>query len=138
MTREPGTSSRWRDLWIYLWASPTTGLGLVVLLAALATGGRMRRVGGVLECWGGATRLLLARGPIRASAMTLGHVILGAGPRTLDRCRAHELVHVRQAERWGPLFLPAYLAAGLWALLRGRHPYRDNPFEREARRVAGE
>lgn len=120
--------------WRYLWAAPTTAVGLLVALLALATGGRTRRVRGVLECWGGAPRLLLARRPFRASALTLGHVIVGASDRALERCRAHEHVHVRQAERWGPLFIPAYLAAGLWASLRGRHHYRDNPFEVEARK----
>jgi hypothetical protein len=50
----------------------------------------------------------------------------------LDETRAHERVHVAQCERWGPLFVPAYLAAGAWAWARGRHPYFDNPFEREA------
>ena len=66
--------------------------------------------------------------------MTLGHVVLGRDQASLDRSRAHERVHVRQAERWGPLFLPAYLAASVWSLLRGRHYYQDNCFEREARR----
>lgn len=132
------SSRRWRGAWRYLWAGPTTAVGLAVLLATLATGGRARRAGGVLECWGGAPRALLTRWPFRASAIALGHVILGDGPGSLDRHRAHERVHVRQAERWGPLFLPAYLAASLWAALRGRHPYRDNPFEIEARRLAGE
>ena len=37
-----------------------------------------------------------------------------------------------QWERWGPLFLPAYFALGLWAWLRGRDAYRANRFEREA------
>jgi hypothetical protein len=46
--------------------------------------------------------------------------------------RAHEQVHVRQYERWGPLFVPAYLLSSLVELLRGRRPYRDNWFEREA------
>jgi hypothetical protein len=41
-------------------------------------------------------------------------------------------VHVRQYERWGPLFVPAYLLSSLVELLRGRRPYRDNWFEREA------
>ena len=40
---------------------------------------------------------------------------------------------MRQAERWGPFFLPAYLVAGAVQLLQGRDPYRDNPFEVEAR-----
>ncbi len=55
----------------------------------------------------------------------------------LDRTRAHERVHVRQYERWGPLFLPAYLAASLCAVARGRHAYFGNCFEREAIRRAG-
>jgi hypothetical protein len=28
--------------------------------------------------------------------------------------------------------IPAYLLASLYAYLRGRNPYLDNPFEREA------
>ena len=64
--------------------------------------------------------------------MTLGHVILGASEADLDAARRHEQVHVRQYERWGPLFIPAYLAASAWLWLRGRDPYRDNPFERQA------
>ena len=39
---------------------------------------------------------------------------------------------MRQCERWGPLFLPAYLLASLAVYLRGGRAYRDNPFEREA------
>jgi hypothetical protein len=66
--------------------------------------------------------------------MTLGHVVLGTDQAALEQTRAHELAHVRQAERWGPLFLPAYLAASAWAWLAGRHYYRDNWFERDARR----
>jgi hypothetical protein len=70
--------------------------------------------------------------PGGASAMTLGHVVLARDPCLADLTRAHERIHVRQAERWGPLFLPAYGVASLIALLRGRRPYRDNRFEREA------
>lgn len=64
--------------------------------------------------------------------MTLGHIILGRDRPTLDRARAHEHVHVRQCERWGPFFLPAYVMASLLCKLRGQRPYLDNPFEREA------
>ena len=39
----------------------------------------------------------------------------------------------RQAERWGPFFLPAYVLASLAVGLRGRRWYLDNPFEIEAR-----
>jgi hypothetical protein len=64
--------------------------------------------------------------------MALGHVIIARSVADLDFSYAHELVHVRQYERWGPLTVPAYLAASIWQRLRGRHPYWDNPFEREA------
>lgn len=70
--------------------------------------------------------------PIAASAMTLGHVVLGRTPAALDISREHELVHVRQYELWGPLFVPAYLACSLWLWLRGGNAYFDNPFEKEA------
>jgi hypothetical protein len=39
---------------------------------------------------------------------------------------------VRQCERWGPFFLPAYGVASLIALVRRKNPYLDNAFEREA------
>ena len=90
---------------------------------------------GILELHGrglGAVLRRLPAGPGGAAAATLGHVVAGRDQRCLDACRAHEAVHVRQCERWGPLFVPAYLSACLWALLSGRDPYRDNVFEREA------
>lgn len=64
--------------------------------------------------------------------MTLGHVILGVTAADLDQVRYHEWVHVRQYERWGPFFLPAYLGASAYLWIVGQHPYLDNPFEREA------
>ncbi|MHB8897189.1 MAG: hypothetical protein ACYC6Y_00430 [Thermoguttaceae bacterium] len=66
------------------------------------------------------------------SAITFGHTILGRDQAALDRCREHEQVHVRQYERWGPFFLPAYLLCSLLLWLGGRDCYRENPFEREA------
>jgi hypothetical protein len=64
--------------------------------------------------------------------MTLGEVVLGLSPAALDLTREHERVHVKQARHWGPFFLPAYLAASVIALARGRHFYRENAFEVEA------
>jgi hypothetical protein len=64
--------------------------------------------------------------------MTLGHTILGRDRESLEVSREHEHVHVRQYERWGPLFIPAYLGSSAWMWLRGRDAYRDNPFEVEA------
>ncbi len=70
-------------------------------------------------------------------AITLGHTILGQSDASLDNARDHEMVHVRQFERWGPLMGPAYLLASLGLWFAGRNPYRDNPFEREAYREGG-
>jgi len=119
---------------LYLWASPTTLLGLLLGGVALLSGGRVQRRGGTLEFHGGWLGKLLASTPARATAMTVGHVILGRHPEGLDRCRSHERVHVRQAEWLGPLFLPAYFGASLWAVLRGKRLYEDNWFEVDARR----
>lgn len=70
--------------------------------------------------------------PVPAMAMTFGHVVFGANVVALDITRRHEHVHVRQYERWGLLFVPAYLGASVILFLRGRDGYRDNPFEIEA------
>ena len=119
----------------YLWAFPTTSLGLLLVLPNLLTGGRSQWVDGVLELHGGMVNWMLTRLvplPGGASAMTLGHVVIGRDLGCLDQTRAHERVHVKQVERWGVFFLPAYLLCSVWLLLRRRDAYRDNPFEREA------
>jgi hypothetical protein len=69
-----------------------------------------------------------------ASAITFGHVVLARDSWSLDATRAHERVHVRQCEIWGPAFIPAYLIAGLWALVNGTGAYTGNYFERQAKR----
>ena len=120
----------------YLWALPNTVVGLVFLPAALWRGGGVRIVDGVLEIHGPIVAAMLRRLPIPggAAAMTFGHVVLGRNRRALDLTRSHERVHVRQYERWGPAFIPAYLLTSAWAWLRGRGAYHGNPFEREAYR----
>jgi len=124
----------------YLWAGPITAAALPFVGLALATGGRARRSDGVLETSGGALRPLLAHAvpgfPI--AAITLGHVVLASGERALEQTRAHERVHVRQYETWGPLFPLLYLAASAAALARGRSAHADNAFERQAFRETGE
>jgi hypothetical protein len=116
------------------WAGPWTLLGILVGLVGMATGGGVQRVGRVLEFHGGWLAWLLTRAPIAggATALTLGHSVLARSAPDLDRTRDHELVHVAQYERWGLLFVPAYLGWSAWLWLRGRDPYWDNPFEREA------
>ena len=64
--------------------------------------------------------------------MTLGHVVIGRDQQSLDVSRKHERAHVRQCERWGPLFIPAYLGCSLVLLLCRRDAYHENPFEIEA------
>ncbi|MBN1587946.1 MAG: hypothetical protein JW888_00360 [Pirellulales bacterium] len=118
----------------FLWPLPWTLLGLVAGLAGLLTGGRARRRGPVIEFYGGAVARLLARIPNRPMAMTLGHVIVGTSAAALDTVRRHELVHVRQYERWGPAFVPVYLFYSVRLWLAGKNAYRDNPFEIEAYR----
>lgn len=115
----------------YVWAAPNTVLGLAL---GWSLGGRFRRVDGVIEIDGPRIARALDRLRVPAAAMTLGHCVLGRDLRTLARTRRHERVHVRQYELWGPLFIPAYLSASFWLYLRGRDPYRENPFEREAYR----
>lgn len=126
---------RWYTPLLYLWTAPNSLLGLSLIPLALLQGGRARIVRGVVEAHGGAITWFLRQGfplGVSAAAMTLGHVVWGRDQACLDDTREHERVHVRQYERWGPLMIPAYLLASLYMKLRGRHPYLDNPFEREA------
>jgi hypothetical protein len=122
-----------------VWASPWSLLGLLLGAVGLISGGKAYLVHGAVEFCGGGVRWLLRRTPLvrGAAALTLGHVILAQTPFDLESCRSHEHIHIRQYERWGPAFLPAYLSCSLWLWLRGRNGYLDNPFEVQAYREAG-
>lgn len=89
---------------------------------------------GVVEFYGGGVTWFLQHFPKGQFplALTLGHTVLGQTAAALDIARDHELVHVRQFERWGPSMGPAYLGCSLVLWIVRRRPYRDNPFEREA------
>ena len=114
------------QLAVTAWSAPLTAVGLAV---AVASGARPR--------WDTSRRCLVATGVggpsgaalrlVGAGANTIGQVVLcrssDPSPTLLD----HEAVHVRQAERLGPLLVPAYL----W--LNALHGYRDNPLEHAAR-----
>jgi hypothetical protein len=114
-----------RSRWGYLWAGPNSLVGLV---GALTTRSRPVPWRGVLlfeDARGGLARFLRWRG---FAAITLGHVIVANRPLD-DELLAHELAHVAQHERWGPLYYPAYLLGSVLG-------YRRNPFERAASRAA--
>jgi hypothetical protein len=64
-----------------------------------------------------------------AAAMTLGHVVLCKSDQPSARLLDHEAMHTRQAERLGPLLGPAYVVLTAWV------GYRNNPFERAARKA---
>jgi hypothetical protein len=115
-----------------------TLLGLFFGAITLLTHGRVQVVRGAVEFWGGFGTWFLKHHLIcnNAGAMTLGHVILGQTREELDFARDHEHVHIRQYERWGLFMAPAYIGASCWLWLRGRRPYWDNPFEKEAYRIA--
>ena len=119
----------WRILWRILWPAPWSLLGLLLGTCMLACGGRVQAQQGTLEFSGGA----LARLPWPMDGITFGHVILGRSAAHLALLRAHEQVHVRQYERWGLLFVPAYLSESAWQWLRGQRAYFDNRFECAAR-----
>jgi hypothetical protein len=117
-----------------LWALPCSMVGGLLGIAVLAVGGSARRVDHTIEV---ALAVERQHTPawarrLRFSAITLGHVIVGQSHEALAALRAHERVHVKQYELFGPLFLAAYPGASLWALIRGRCPYRGNHFEQQA------
>jgi hypothetical protein len=123
-----------RRIAVVLWASPYSAIGLAIGAIGLATGGGVRVRDGVVEFHGGFTRWVVRRLPTGelTLAMTLGHTVIGQTEAALDIAHAHELIHVRQFEAWGPLMGPAYLGASALVWLSGGHAYFDNPFEKEA------
>jgi len=125
---------RVHKLFRYVWASPCSFVGLLLLLAGFFSGASVRFVAGVFEVAGGRIAPWVSRFPrcLQFSAITFGHVILADNHATLAVHREHERVHVRQYEQWGILFLPLYCGSSLIQHLQGRNPYFDNRFERQA------
>ncbi len=121
-----------------LWALPLTLPGLLLGLAIVLWRGRLRfeRAGPALIIRGPFADFLLAHHPFGAmSAMAIGHLIIAEQQGMTRQILTHELTHVRQAALWGIFFPFAYLAASLWARLRGRDAYWHNVFEIAARKA---
>jgi hypothetical protein len=112
----------------YLWAAPWSLLGALLSLFFK----RRVIVRGVLLAEGAGWPRRLGW---HYRAITFGHTVLSVDDLDQDTLE-HELVHVRQYERWGPLFIPAYVMASVLARLKGGHHYRDNAFEVSARKLA--
>lgn len=113
----------------WVWAAPLTAVGLAVAA-----------VSGATPRWDPALACLVTRGvrgpsrvaltAVGAQANAIGHVVLSVVEEPSPALLAHEAVHVRQAERLGPLLALLYLWLG------ARYGYRDHPLERAARRGA--
>jgi hypothetical protein len=69
------------------------------------------------------------------AAQTLGRYVISRGP-IYEEMFEHELEHVRQWKRFGPLYLPLYFGSSAVTFVRGGRPYADNSFEAAARRRA--
>ena len=59
---------------------------------------------------------------------------------SIDRTRKHEIRHCWQQFIFGIFHYPFYLLMSIfiWLFLKAKHAYLDNPFERDARRAAGQ
>jgi hypothetical protein len=109
-----------------VWASPLTIVGLLMAAAA----GRRPRWSATHRCWvvedvGGPSGFALRT--VGAEANAIGQVVLSRSAASSPALLAHEAVHVRQAERLGPLLFPLYLWLG------ARYGYRAHPLELAAR-----
>ena len=122
-----------------LWALPLSLFGVMLALPVRMLHGRIDRVASnvpALLVRGPLADRLLARHPFGPmTAMAIGHIIIVRQHDLTPQTLAHELAHVRQSARWGPVFPFAYLAASAWAMLHGRQAYWHNHFEIAARQA---
>lgn len=124
MEPELSRSARLRQVWNMV--NLSTPLGLLVAAVTRTRVGRGPE--GLLFGYGYRPALP------RAGAFTVGNVVLfRSGPDDVaarPRLVAHEARHATQwAMCLGLPFLPAYLAAAAWSVLRCGHPGLRNPFE---------
>jgi hypothetical protein len=102
----------------YVWASPNTLLGLLFGAFCFQD---PRVEHGILIFDGPPRGFLRLLRKLKRSAITYGHVVLSNQP--LDGwILRHELHHVWQYERLGPLYIPIYIVVWLFTGY-GRHPF---------------
>lgn len=118
----------------YLWVAPWTCVGLLIGVIGWRKGATFATRRGILGIYGPGVASFLRLVPIAggARAMTLGHCVLASDEDCWRGTFAHEWVHVRQYQWLGPFFVPAYVLESAWQWLRGRDPYLDNRFEKQA------
>lgn len=117
-----------------LWTLPNTLIGLALGFLSLAWPRWDERGALVFESDRGFCKLHSKRG---YAAITFGHVII-TRPNPGERLMRHEFAHVRQYEKWGALYMLGYGFYWLKLWLEGKDGYRDNPFERKARKAEDE
>lgn len=123
----------------FVWPLPFTLLAGVVVCLFMPLGVTLTVRDRSIQASGpGCAMLLKVLVPwMNVSGLTIGHVVIYRTRDDAAVLHAHEIVHVRQWERWGIIFPWAYATASLVATLQGGHYYRDNAFEVAARREAG-
>ncbi len=117
-----------------VWMAPMTVFGLLQTLLGARYHSRTRE--GVLQFVARPRSPMgLYMRALQIRAYTLGATITyrEAGGTALPRLYRHELEHVVQTMKLGPLMPVAYVGSSLWQVLRGRRLYRDNWFEVRAR-----
>ncbi|MGH2710929.1 MAG: hypothetical protein ACRDH9_06980 [Actinomycetota bacterium] len=107
----------------YVWASPNTILGILFGLLSFQ---RPRTQDGILVFDADRRGFIWLIALFRRAAITYGHVVLSNSP-VQGSLLVHELHHVRQYERLGPLYIPLYVL--IWVFTG----YRGHPFEEAAR-----
>ena len=98
---------------------------------AIFSSGDVRRENGVTfyeNCWGACW---MFRAFPKTRNITVGHFVFSRGEPDFTTIQ-HELVHVRQGDKYGPSWLPRYFWES-W-----RRGYECNRFEEEARRITGD
>lgn len=124
----------------FIWAAPCSAVGVVFGTIVMLCGGSAKRSRDTLEFTFRDSEALCGKlaKSLRFRAITFGHVIIAVTAQELAQSRDHELVHVRQYERWGAAFFVAYPASSLWQWLMGRKAYWNNCFEIQARALSPE
>jgi len=125
----------------FVWSLPNTAVGYLFALALARSCPKATsaywpyprvaicRDGSVLQrCWMSMRILGASCGAV---------VVVRDGDSFTERTLKHESRHTAQSFVFGPFFGPAYVLAGLWAVIvRGENFYYANAFEIDARRAA--